>query len=622
MFKTFQSIFTGVDFSKQQHQKEDLCTKINVPNSKDPRISDENQGLGESMAVDHTKKRLLVCLPRRKSRFTFCMMDKTKHANLRGICYEMNTVTDEVSEVYDHCRSDPWQELTQQTEMKFAAKKYGCLQLQIDNTSSTSGQVQFNLNTGTIKILDISYTPSTEMFTFSYPGITDVEYPCAYDGISFYYKKSSAQTLKALCYGRDPKTNIDLDDPDITNNVNHIELYGFTKYWMEEYDDFTSDYRDTMERLYDNCMLGYSSWYDPKHGPVISAPGYDIFDGTVFVNGTLDSTLTNVTEKGLVYRSAEFNGAIWSAISGNDKSQGSLAGSVIISKEGLLKQIILESGLLTGFGEALMMWSNGEGVLQLLIGAPRDVNDCGVVYLYTLDEQNEQFETQARVLSDVCGGFGYTLSDIGDIDGDSYRDVAVGAVYDNSVHIMMGGSAGLDERILQIIRPTSKVLEPYRSTFGYAVSRYDGKLVVGDPVGNTLHIYQLLPVLNSTRTITCSDNLDIDTSPAVISCNICFMLTSRTSSPAGDVNLTVRWEISHKNISYASESVDHIVYTNKDLDTMNCTNAEFSRTANTDIRDFDLKAGLNMAFSFEQGPHPTNGRIVAVDPRYASTTPL
>ena len=614
---------TDVDFSKAIHQKDDMCSNIGVPPSPDPvKVTEEKQGLGESLAVNHATQRLAICAPRRKSRYySFCLMQENKKfANLRGICYEVSTVTDEVVKTHDSCKVANWTVLTQSREMQFAKSKYSCLQLQYQEAVDGLGKIVFHLSGGEERSLDINYSTSEKTFSFTYEGNFILKYPCDFAGLSLYYnKQKSVNSFKLYCHGLSG-FKIELQDLDLSK-LTFIELSGFSKYWLDEYDLGTITYRAQLEDVYDNCMLGYSAWYDPTNQLVLSAPGANIHDvgvfgGGIFVNGVLDpgiNDLTNMSLKGLVYRSAEIHGVLWSATSGQNTN------SVIISKDRVVSQIISEEYSPSGFGDAILLWKGGNK-LQLVIADPhkqhRGQLDCGAIYIYTLNPNKDIFEKTQWIFGEPCGGFGHTMVNIGDIDGDNYTDIAVGAVYVNSVHIIMGSESGIDNITSQIIRPKSNNVT-YSNIFGYDITRHESSLAISDPVAHNVYIYRTLPVWDCEKTVTCPEVLDIDASPSNISCKICFNLSARTQTTA-EVNVKISWKISHSNISYVNDTTDHIVYTYTDLGKNSCVTAEFSRTIGSDIRYFNLENGVGITFTFDQGPHPQDGRVVAVDPRYDS----
>ncbi|XP_072938822.1 integrin alpha-PS4-like [Epargyreus clarus] len=100
---------------------------------------------------------------------------------------------------------------------------------------------------------------------------------------------------------------------------------------------------------------------------------------------------------------------------------------------------------------------NGDGVVDLLVGAPNYVEDDelaydqGAVFVFLTERQGTTFVLQdTGYLSGSQGSganFGRTIAELGDIDGDGYTDVAIGAPWEadgrGAVYIYRGGSTGL-----------------------------------------------------------------------------------------------------------------------------------------------------------------------------------
>ncbi|OPL21334.1 integrin pat-2 alpha, partial [Mytilus galloprovincialis] len=107
-----------------------------------------------------------------------------------------------------------------------------------------------------------------------------------------------------------------------------------------------------------------------------------------------------------------------------------------------------------GFGSSVVFDDiNGDGLDDLLIGAPlqyNDVLDSGVVHIYYGDTKpNVLLRVSGQKLLGMLewGRFGTALQCIGDINKDGYKDVAIGAPYEENskgaVYIYHGGSTKL-----------------------------------------------------------------------------------------------------------------------------------------------------------------------------------
>lgn len=108
-----------------------------------------------------------------------------------------------------------------------------------------------------------------------------------------------------------------------------------------------------------------------------------------------------------------------------------------------------------GFGYALAkMDSNGDGRADLLVGAPfHDGGKSGrggAAFMYLSNPSSDRFE-QSDCIRIVGVGlesqFGIALTSLGDMNGDGFEDVAVGAPYDDGglgvVYVFLGGPWGL-----------------------------------------------------------------------------------------------------------------------------------------------------------------------------------
>ncbi|XP_050696732.1 integrin alpha-5-like [Eriocheir sinensis] len=100
---------------------------------------------------------------------------------------------------------------------------------------------------------------------------------------------------------------------------------------------------------------------------------------------------------------------------------------------------------------------------DLLVGAPLDSRDhakypdSGVVYLYYAPMLPEAPRAPLKLFGEVAWGrFGTSVACLGDLNGDHYEDVAVGAPgAGGRVYIYRGGQGGLDPKPTQVIHGSS-----------------------------------------------------------------------------------------------------------------------------------------------------------------------
>ncbi|CAG9785810.1 unnamed protein product [Diatraea saccharalis] len=164
---------------------------------------------------------------------------------------------------------------------------------------------------------------------------------------------------------------------------------------------------------------------------------------------------------------------------------------------------------------------DSDGLDDLLVGAPNYANrdgtikyDQGAVFVYM--SRKEDFRFVLRESGHVMGSgesgarFGTTIADLGDVDGDGFKDVAIGAPWENdgagAVYIYRGNENGLSNQYDQRI-----YAEGARS-FGIALSKgYDvdnnkyNDIAVGAHNSGTVYMYRSIPTLHVVTSIKVPD---------------------------------------------------------------------------------------------------------------------
>ncbi|NOY27845.1 MAG: hypothetical protein GXP62_18430 [Oligoflexia bacterium] len=113
---------------------------------------------------------------------------------------------------------------------------------------------------------------------------------------------------------------------------------------------------------------------------------------------------------------------------------------------------------------------NADGLFDVVVGAHLDSAagvDAGAAYLYLGEETGDLASSELKLVEpDATGGglFGAAVAGAGDTDGDGYDDLAIGAPGNSAAYIFPGNSTGVS------IDRTAKLTADGMSGLGYAVA--------------------------------------------------------------------------------------------------------------------------------------------------------
>ncbi|XP_072253147.1 integrin alpha-6 isoform X2 [Leuresthes tenuis] len=198
------------------------------------------------------------------------------------------------------------------------------------------------------------------------------------------------------------------------------------------------------------------------------------------------------------------------------------SGAVVLLKKGseasgslLAEHILYGPGLASGFGyDVAVVDLNGDGWQDIVVGAPQfymkgsDIG--GAVYVYINMAGQWGSVENVRLNGTKDSMFGLTVKNIGDINKDSYEDIAVGApnVDDGAgrVYIYHGSAHGIKAKPAQILSGKAHSIR----FFGYSLAGnmdLDGNsypdLAVGS-LSDTALIYRARPVIKIWKDIKVS----------------------------------------------------------------------------------------------------------------------
>ncbi|XP_022123941.2 integrin alpha-PS3 [Pieris rapae] len=203
---------------------------------------------------------------------------------------------------------------------------------------------------------------------------------------------------------------------------------------------------------------------------------------------------------------------------------------------------------------------NGDGVIDLLVGAPNYVHkndtityDQGAVFVY-LTEQRFQDSFTLRAVGFVRGSsesgahFGLTIADLGDVDGDGYSDVAIGAPWEDNgsgaVYIYRGSETGLNNKYIQRIQVAGA------KTFGGSISKgvdVDNNncndLAVGAFKSDTAYVFRCIPTVHVEVSIRVPDAMNLQPNATNFTAQFCIKTTEKIMWPHVKLDLKATVEV-------------------------------------------------------------------------------
>ncbi|XP_054643768.1 integrin alpha-6 isoform X1 [Dunckerocampus dactyliophorus] len=211
-------------------------------------------------------------------------------------------------------------------------------------------------------------------------------------------------------------------------------------------------------------------------------------------------------------------------------------------------------GLASSFGyDVTVVDLNGDGWQDIVVGAPqfymKDRDVGGAVYVYMNQAGRWGGVTPLRLNGTRDSMFGLAVENIGDVNQDSYEDIAVGAPYDDGgagqVYVYHGTARGIITSPAQIISGKEHNI----GLFGYSLagnmdldSNSYPDLAVGSLSDSAL-IYRARPVVSIHRNVKISPR-EIDLTRKNCGNNICFTVDACFSYKANPATYNPKLTIS------------------------------------------------------------------------------
>uniref|UniRef100_A0A3Q0QV27 Integrin subunit alpha 6 n=1 Tax=Amphilophus citrinellus TaxID=61819 RepID=A0A3Q0QV27_AMPCI len=218
-----------------------------------------------------------------------------------------------------------------------------------------------------------------------------------------------------------------------------------------------------------------------------------------------------------------------------------------------MEHILHGPGLGSSFGyDVAVVDLNSDGWQDIVVGAPqfymKDGDIGGAVYVYINKAGVWEGITPVRLNGTKDSMFGVAVENIGDINQDSYKDIAIGAPHADSgigkVYIYHGSAQGI--RTTQVLSGKDHNIR----LFGYSLAGnmdLDGNsypdLAVGSLSDSAL-IYRARPVISLSRVVKVSPN-EIRLTNKTCGDGVCFAVTACFSYKANPASYNPKLSIAH-----------------------------------------------------------------------------
>ncbi|XP_068602548.1 integrin alpha-6 [Brachionichthys hirsutus] len=228
-----------------------------------------------------------------------------------------------------------------------------------------------------------------------------------------------------------------------------------------------------------------------------------------------------------------------------------------VSTKLLVEHILYGPGLASSFGyDVTVADLNSDGWQDIVVGAPqfymKDRDIGGAVYVYINQAGRWDRTSPVRLNGTKDSMFGLAVENVGDVNQDSYEDIAVGAPYDDggagNVYIYHGSARGIKPTPAQILSGKESGVR----LFGYSLagnmdldSNSYPDVAVGS-LSDAALIYRARPVVSMTSDVTTSPQ-EIDLTMKTCGGSICLTVdacfTYKANPASYNPRLTIRYSV-------------------------------------------------------------------------------
>ncbi|XP_066542093.1 integrin alpha-6 [Hoplias malabaricus] len=234
---------------------------------------------------------------------------------------------------------------------------------------------------------------------------------------------------------------------------------------------------------------------------------------------------------------------------------------ILLKKEGemstmLSPQHIFEGpGLASSFGyDVAVVDLNADGWQDIVVGAPqffqRDGEVGGAVYVYINKAGKWSSVVPIRLNGTKDSMFGLAVENVGDINLDSYEDIAVGAPYADGgsgrVYIYHGSADGINTKPAQILEGRNHSIKMFGYSLAGNMDLDDNSypdLAVGS-LSDSVFVYRARPVISMKCEIMVTPK-EIDLTKKTCGNNICLLVEACFTYKANPVSYNPKLMISY-----------------------------------------------------------------------------
>ncbi|XP_024260976.1 integrin alpha-6 isoform X1 [Oncorhynchus tshawytscha] len=266
----------------------------------------------------------------------------------------------------------------------------------------------------------------------------------------------------------------------------------------------------------------------------------------------------------------------------------------------LSPEYILEGpGLASSFGyDVAVVDLNGDGWQDIVVGAPqffmKEGDIGGAVYVYINQAGKWAKITPIRLNGTKDSMFGLAVENIGDINQDSYQDIAVGAPYADTgagkVYIYHGSANGINTMPAQILEGKTNNIR----LFGYSLAgnmdldkNSYPDIAIGS-LSDTVLVYRARPIISIKKDVKITPK-EIDFTKKTCGNSICLTVeacfTYKANPASYSPKLTIRYAFEAEADRRKQGLISRVLFLNKSR-----TDQDFQSTGFLDLRGQNKRA--------------------------------